>query len=101
MYAALHDHLVVHARREQPANLRVFRSDGKFVAGCPDGPHCRSATNTDYIVDVPLEAPVSYHVILVMGTLDVPTSATMSAFLEAARLAGARVVTSERAVEVR
>lgn len=93
--AAVGDQLVVHARPRQIADLRVFRDDGKLVARCPGGPGCSSTTDAEYLLTVRLDAPVRYHVILVVGARDLPIDATMNEYASAARAASARVVTED------
>lgn len=93
----LGDHLVVVARPDGAADLRVYRSDGKLadgtlVARCPDGPSCRTSTHGKYIIDVELDAPVEYRVILVVGMSDATVTAK-DAFVDAARAANARIIT--------
>jgi hypothetical protein len=93
--AAVGDQLVVHARPKQVADLRVFRDDGKLVARCPGGQGCSSTTDAEYLLTVRLDAPMRYHVILVVGTRDLPIDATMNEYASAARVANARVVTED------
>jgi hypothetical protein len=90
--AVLGDHLVVTARTSGLTDLRVYRSDGKLVARCPDGPGCRTPLQGEYTIDVELDAPVEYRVILAVGMSDA-TVTEKDAYLEAARVAKARVVT--------
>jgi hypothetical protein len=94
--AVVGDHLVVTARPGRNGDLRVFRSDGTLLARCPAGPSCESVTDGVYILDVVLDAPLRYHVILVSGT-SAPMSGTvtMDEYLTALRATNARVVTHE------
>lgn len=90
--AVVGDHVVIRARPRGTGDLRVYRADGVLVARCPDGPGCITA-HGEHAIDVRLDAPVQYHVILVDGlTGDLPGQ-TMDAYLDAARAANARIVT--------
>ena len=86
------DHLVVTARPDGPADLRVYRSDGTLVARCPDGPGCRTRKPGELAIEATLDAPVQYHVILVVGMAGALPDGSMDAYLDAAKAAGARVV---------
>lgn len=86
------DHLVVTARPNESGDLRVYRSDGKLVARCPDGPGCKPPTRGKYTIEVTFDIPARYHVFFVVGAVDAPLSGTMDAFLEAAAAAKAHVV---------
>jgi hypothetical protein len=91
--AVVGDHVVIRARPRGTGDLRVYRADGVLVARCPDGPGCITAAHGEHAIDVRLDAPVQYHVILVDGlTGDLPGQ-TMDAYLDAARAANARIVT--------
>lgn len=90
--AAVGDHLVITARPPGQGDLRVYGPGGKLVAKCPDGPSCTSAAQGQYTLDVPLDAPVHYHVILVVGRSDAPVGASMDEYLDAARAANARII---------
>jgi hypothetical protein len=90
--AIVGDHLVVRARPNEPGDLRVYRSDGKLVARCPDGPGCRPPTHGEYTIEVTFDTPARYHVFLVIGIVDAPLGGTMDAFLEAVAAAKAHVV---------
>lgn len=98
--AAVGDHLVITATPRGQGDLRVYRPDGKLVAKCPGGPSCTSAAQGQYTLDVPLDAPVHYRVILVVGRSDAPVGATMDEFLDAARVANARII-SYPSIDVR
>lgn len=98
--AAVGDRLVVRARPRGPSELRVYRVDGPLVARCPAGPGCTTAAPDEHAVEITLEAPVQHHVILVVGASAPLPEGTMNAYLDAARAAGARVVTS-RPIDVR
>ena len=89
------DHLVVTARLSGSGDLRVFRADGTLVARCPDGPGCGPPTHGEYAIEVNLDAPIRYQVILVDGMPGAPLDRAMSAYLDAAHAANARVVTYE------
>jgi hypothetical protein len=91
--AAVGDRLIIRAHPRGPSELRVYRADGPLVARCPDGPGCTTKAQGEHAIDVELEAPVLYHVILVVGASAPLSDGTMDAYLEAARAANARVVT--------
>jgi hypothetical protein len=90
--AVVGDHLVVTARPHGPAELRVYRSDGTLVARCPDGPGCRTLDHGELAIEIRLDAPVPYQVILVVGVTALPDG-TMNAYLDAANAAHADIVT--------
>jgi len=98
--AAVGDHLVITARPQGQGDLRVYGPSGKLVAQCPGGPSCTSAAQGQYTLDVPLDAPVQYRVILVVGRSDVPAGATMDEYLDAARAANAHII-SYPSIDVR
>jgi hypothetical protein len=87
------DHLVVRARHSKPGELRVYRADGALVARCPGGPGCSSSTESEFALDILLDAPVPHHVIFVEGVVGIPIAATMEIYIDAARTANAHVVT--------
>jgi hypothetical protein len=92
--AAVGDQLTVRARPRGASELRVYR-DGALVARCPGGPGCRSSADGEHILELRLDAPVQYQVILVIGnTGDLPDQ-TMSSYLEAARAKHARIHTKQ------
>lgn len=98
------DRLVVTARpRAGFGDLRVFQADGSLVAKCPDGPGCAVSSDDHYVIDLVLEKPVRYRVILVVGDKaalgDLPESA-MDTYLKAARTLNARVIRG-RVIDVR
>jgi hypothetical protein len=92
---AVGDRLVVKANPRGTGDLRVFREDGTLVARCPDEPRCAAKPDGELVLDVTLDAPVQYRIILVVGakagTLDPSGDSSMNAYLEAARAANARI----------
>lgn len=86
------DRLIVVARPRDVGDLRVFGSNHTLVAKCPGGAGCTASTADRYMLEVVLAAPVTYHVILVVGPSDAPGEGTMDAYLDAARAANARIV---------
>ena len=92
--AVVGDRLIVRARAGGPSDLRVYRDNGTLVARCPDGPGCITPVQDEHAIDITLDAPVQYYVILVVGKTDLP-AATMDAYLDAARAANVRIVTHE------
>jgi len=89
--AAVGDRLVVIARPHSAADLRVYRS-GILLARCPDGPGCHSPGQGEFSIEVALDAPVQFQVILVVGSSGALPSATMDAYLDSARAVNARIV---------
>jgi len=85
------DQLVVTAQPRMAGDLRVYRSDGLLVARCPNGPGCTGGSRREQTIEITLDAPLQYQVILVDGTNDVPPDGTMDQYLEAARAMKARV----------
>jgi hypothetical protein len=63
------------------------------VARCPDGPKCRTQASGELTIEVTLDVPDQYHVVLVVGMADALPNATMEAYLDAATAAGAHVTT--------
>jgi len=86
------DRLVVRARPHGTSDLRVFRSGGTLVARCPDGPGCSASAQGEHILEITLDAPVRYQVILVVGMINAPLGGTMNAYLDAARAVHARII---------
>jgi hypothetical protein len=89
------DHLIVRARPPAPGELRVYRSADTLVARCPDGPQCTGAAHGEYTIEIALDAPVQYHVLLVVGATAPSLGETMDAYMNAARAANARIITHE------
>jgi hypothetical protein len=85
------DHLVATARPGGAADLRIYRSDGDLVARCPGGRGCRGVQG-DYTIDVELDAPARYQVILVVGAPGPLPIGTLDAYLDAATAAHAHIV---------
>lgn len=90
--AVVGDRLVVKAHPGDASELRVYRADGPLVARCPNGPRCSIPAQGEHVIDVTLDAPVQYHVILVVGVRDPLPDGTMDTYLDAARAANARIV---------
>lgn len=91
---AVGDRLVVDARPSGTADLRVFRSSGELVARCPGGPAC-TGSGSELRIELVLDAPGRYHVILTAG-LNQPLPETgMEAYIDAARAAGAHITVRE------
>jgi len=86
------DRLVVKARPNGAGDLRVFRSGGTLVARCPDGPGCSASAQGEHILEITLDAPVRYQVILVVGMVTASLGGTMDAYLDAARAVNARII---------
>jgi hypothetical protein len=86
------DHLVITARPREAGDLRVYRSDGALVGRCPHGPGCKAGAHGVQTIDITLDAPVQYQVILVDGVSDAPPDGSIDAYLAAARAANARVI---------
>lgn len=83
--------LIARGRPDGGGELRVYRDGATLVARCPSGPAC-AATGAVLRVEVTLDAPGKYDVILVSGgTAPLPTG-SFGELTEAARRAGMRVV---------
>lgn len=97
--ASVGDRLVVTARPREVGDLRVYRSDGVLIARCPHGPGCSRGSHGAQTIEVTLDAPVLYRVILVDGASPASPDGSMDGYLEAARAAHARI-TQHKPVEV-
>jgi len=86
------DRLVVTARPRKAGDLRIYRADGILVARCPRGPGCKGESPGALTIDVTLDAPVQYQVILADGLTDAPLEAVMDVYLAAARAANAHII---------
>lgn len=86
------DHLVVTARAHEPGDLRVYRSDGKLLARCPNEPGCKATAHGEYSIEVTVDAPGRYQVIFVVGVIDTPLDGTMDTYMAAVGAAKAHVV---------
>ncbi|HEX2689740.1 MAG TPA: hypothetical protein VHN14_24145 [Kofleriaceae bacterium] len=88
------DHLVVTARPRHSGDLRVYRSGKTLVARCPNGPGCKRSSHGEQTLEIMLDAPVQYQVILVDGANVDPSAGAEDAskYLEAARTVEARVI---------
>lgn len=93
--AVVGDHLVVTARPREAGDLRVYRSDGTLVARCPNGPGCRSGSDGAQAIEITLDAPMQYQVILVDGVSDALPDGGMDAYVSAASAANARIIVHE------
>lgn len=91
MRAVLDDQLVIQARPDGTGDLRVYRRDGKLVGRCPDGPGC-SGGREDYLLELRLDAPGQYDVVLVTGGAAGIPVGSKEDFLAAAHQQGADVV---------
>jgi len=103
--AALGDHAIIRARPRgageprSASQLRVYRADGALVAGCPEGPGCIAAAPGEHALEVTLDAPVQYYVVLAVGVADRLPDGPMNAYLDAARAAHVR--TTHQVIDVR
>lgn len=91
--AKLHDHLRVTARLADAGALRVYRDDRVLVAECPRDPVCTSRPTgklTTHELDLALDAPGRYQVVLVVGDAPAATG-RIGDDLAAARAAGATI----------
>jgi hypothetical protein len=96
---AVGDHLVITARPPDGGDLRVFATHGAPVARCPSGPGCTISARGTYRLDVMLDAPGTYHVVLAVGFHGAPAEEILDGYVDAATAGGARVV--QRAIVVR
>lgn len=91
--AKLHDHLKVTARLADAGAMRVYRDDRVLVAECPRDPACTSRTTgklTTHELDLALDAPGRYQIVLVVGDAPAATG-RIGDDLAAARAAGATI----------
>jgi hypothetical protein len=86
------DRLVARAQPRGAGDLRVFRSGGTLVAKCPGGPGCSASAHGEQLIEITLDAPVQYQVVLVVGMSNASLDGTMDAYLDAARAAHARIL---------
>jgi hypothetical protein len=76
--------LIVTARPRGIAELRVFRSNGEMIARCPGGPACTVAPPGELKIEVSIDGPGRYHVILVSGLRQLLPAGNMNAYIDAA-----------------
>jgi hypothetical protein len=88
---AVGDQLVITARPRKAGDLRVYRSDGKLLARCPNGAGCRAGSHGQQIIVITLDAPAQYKVILVDDVSDALPDGAMDVYIDAAGAANARV----------
>jgi hypothetical protein len=87
---AVGDTLVVHARSDQPIELRIYGDGGESLARCTDSQGCtveRNGRLRDYTVDVPLRSPGAVRAVLFTGGTMPEPSKDLDADLEAAQAA--------------
>jgi hypothetical protein len=92
---AVGDQLVVKARPRGTADLRVFRSNGEMIARFPGGPASRITSSGVLAIEIILDAPGRYQVILVAGLEQPLPVGTMDAYIDAARAAKAHITVRE------
>jgi hypothetical protein len=101
--AVVGDRMTVEARPQGGlGDLRVFQANGIPVAKCPNGPGCRFVSGGHYVIDLTLDKPVQYQVILVVGdgaALSKLPDGAMSGYLTAAGAANLRI-TVYRTIDV-
>jgi hypothetical protein len=99
--ATIGDHLMVRARLEADSDLRVYRDRTTLLAWCPRGAHCSSSEPDadEKLIDLTLDLPGEYDVLMVAGAGEALQDGPMDAFLAAARSNNARV--AARTVDVR
>jgi hypothetical protein len=89
---AVGDQLVVTARPRKAGNLRVYRSDGRLIARCPNGPGCRAGSHGEQTIEITLDAPARYDVILVDDVSDALPDGAKDVYVDAANAARACVI---------
>ncbi|HWU85958.1 MAG TPA: hypothetical protein VN253_01705 [Kofleriaceae bacterium] len=89
--AAVGDHLVIRGRSLETGDLRVFRADGALVGRCPEGPGCTIEADGSRSLEVTLDRPVPYRLILVTRLTGNLPGATRDEYLEALRAANAHI----------
>ena len=97
--AAIGDRLVVRAELEPGSDLRVYRDRTDILARCPQGPGCLGSGADELQIELVLELPGEYDVVLVAGAGRALPDGPMDGFLAEARTAKARI--SSRRDEVR
>jgi hypothetical protein len=98
--AAVGDHLVIRGRSLATGDLRVFRADGVLVGHCPEGPGCMVTADGGRSLEVALDQPVSYRLILVTGLTGNLPEGTRDEYLDAVRAANAHIK-KESKIEVK
>jgi hypothetical protein len=86
--------LVVDARPSGSADIRIYRSDGKLVAQCPNGPQCQPIGDR-FQIRLVLTGRGDYDVIQAVGIAPLPASLSLVEFLDAAHKAGADVASPQ------
>lgn len=89
---AVGDVLVIRATPQGTTDLRVFRSSGELVARCPGGPACAAASPDELRIELVLDAPDRYQVILAVGLKQLLPASNLDTYVEAARAASASVM---------
>jgi hypothetical protein len=87
------DQLVVTTRPRKAGDLRVYRSDGTLIAKCPNGPGCKAGSHGEQRIEITLDAPLQYQVILADGMNEALPDGTLDVYEEAARAVNARITT--------
>ncbi|HEX4421161.1 MAG TPA: hypothetical protein VH165_24760 [Kofleriaceae bacterium] len=82
--------IVVDARPNGSADIRIYRSDGKLVAQCPNGPQCQPIGD-QFQIRFKATGRSDYDVIQAVGIAPLPASLSLAEFLDAARKAGADI----------
>lgn len=98
--AAIGDTLVVSGRLLEAGDLRVFRADGTPVGRCPGGPGCKLGPDGARTLEVVLDRPTEYRLILVTGTTGDLPGGTLSEY-RAAVHAGKGSIAKEQLIMVR
>jgi hypothetical protein len=90
----------VTARPRGAGELRVYRSGRRLIAWCPNGPGCKGGPRGKQTIEITLDAPGKYQIIMVDGVTMAPfdEATDANAYLEAARAANAHIV--YRAIDV-
>lgn len=89
---AVGDQLLVKASPRGNAELRVFRSNGEMLARCPSGPACTVASSGELRIELVLDAPDHYRVVLASGLKQRLPDGDMNTYIDIARARGAHIV---------
>jgi hypothetical protein len=93
----LNTEITVDARPSGSADIRIYRSDGKLVAQCPNGPQCQPIGDR-FQIRLVLAGRGDYDVIQAIGIAPLPASLSLVEFLDAAHKAGAVISRSQTIV---
>lgn len=97
--AAIGDTLVIRGHSLETGDLRVFRADGTPAGWCPDGPGCSLAPSGRRSLEIKLDRPTEYRLILVIGLAGTVPGKTWSEYLAEVRARNG-IIALEQRIEV-